>query len=283
MVIVTVHLEPHSFSIRSTGPGSNLRQPYVLKLVHRVLGRQIAQAHVRDQSCVLHRACQEIQNRTVTANQLVQVWLLGNAANPNGCFTTDGKQRYAVLFPVEGNVIILLGQSCCVRLRYGPRLLEKANHVAVVLVVHIAGLLEVLLQPGRSADACHSAVKLRLCQRITKVQRSKPLVLGADASQIHCEQAVGCVWTASGGLLQDVHNLLDVGPVHALDNVLCAPVWTLLGNPLNSPIGNRLRGEVHPLVVHPQVVHHLRTLERFHPLRQTLQWCKPIYKHRFRT
>ena len=137
------------------------------------------------------------------------------------------------------------------RLRYGPRLLKKTNHVAVVLVVHIASLLEVFLQPGRSANACHSAVKLRLCQRITEVQRSKPLVLGTDTGQIHCEQAVGCVWTASGGFLQDVHNLLDVGPVNALDNVLCAPVWTLLGNPLNSPIGNRLRGEVHPLVVHP--------------------------------
>ena len=109
-----------------------------------------------------------------------------------------------------------------------------------------------------------------------EVQLIEAHALSTLSGQIHGEQAVGGIWTTRWGVFQNIHHALKARPCFALDQVFFLAVGTLFLHDLQSAIANRLGHKVHALVVHAQVVHHLRTLERVHGAGQTLKASEAV-------
>ena len=132
------------------------------------------------------------------------------------------------------------------------------------MVVDVPRFIECVLQRRVGFNLCACRLEVSLGHLATKVQRVHAHTLSTDRSQIQREQTVGSIGTASGLdhilALEDVYDLADVGSRLGLNQALGAAVLAGLLHDLRHTIRDGLRGEVHALVVHPQVVHRLQRL-----------------------
>ena len=85
------------------------------------------------------------------------------------------------------------------------------------------------------------------------------------------------------GVLEDVHRAPDTGAFFALNQPLLATIGPGLFLQTDRAVADRLLQEVHLLVEHPGVVHHLGALERVHQLGDFLQRGKAVHQARGQT
>ena len=252
--------------IRAFCLANNLGHVKVNQLKDGVLGGKVAQTHVCQHVGVLNGADHEVHDGLVAANQLVQVWLLGNAADANRCCVANQQLSRAVALTIERDVVVLAGQFCANLLGQGAGVHHKINHVAVVGVVLIACQLKDFLQGWVALNFPAHTIQVSLSGLAAKVQLVETNTLTADGRQVHREHAVDgfAVTNERLGALQNIHHALDTRPFFALDDELFFAVSAFFLGNAQGAVAHGLRYKVHALIVHAQVVHHLATLERLH-------------------
>ena len=207
--------------------------------------------------------------------------LVSNVAELDRRFAANKQLSHAVLLSVERDVVIGRGQHCCRTLRNSAAAGQELNHVPVVCVVLVSGLVEHLLQGGVALNGFHNISQHGFCNVFTKVQRFKSFVLSAKCSQVHGERAVDGfavtnVWLR---VFENPDDVLDVRAFFALNDVLFAPISA--GDLLTDggTVLNGLLHHVHTLVVLAQIHQHLGALELVHVLGKTLKASKTVNQH----
>ena len=116
----------------------------------------------------------------------------------------------------------------------------------------------------RGLEFALDALDLALRPHAAKVERVVAHALATDRSHVERHELVGCVGATCFLdhilALENAERLLQVSPGLGFDEELLGAVTTQLLHTLGHTVRDGLGGEVHPLVVHAQVVHRLQGL-----------------------